>query len=225
MDFEILGGQLPYVVCKMKAGDKMVSESGGLHWKTPGVGMETTMKGGLLGGLTRSLQGESAFLNIFTSSKENDEIAFSSSFPGQIVHFKLEPGQFIIAQKGAFLAGSDSVKLSMHFKKKIWAGLFGGEGFILNKIEGPGDVFLEIDGALAEKNLAPGETLLVDTGHVGIFESTIQFDVEVMKGFKNIFFGGEGLFLAKLTGPGKVWIQSLSAGDMAKAVQPFMPQK
>lgn len=225
MEFEILGGQLPYVVCKMQAGEKMVSESGGLHWKTPGVGMETTMKGGLLGGLTRSLQGESAFLNIFTSSKENDEIAFSSSFPGQIVHFKLEAGQFIIAQKGAFLAGSESVKLSMHFKKKLGVGLFGGEGFILNKIEGPGDVFLEIDGALAERNLAAGETLLVDTGHVGLFESSVQHDVEMMKGFKNMFFGGEGLFLAKLTGPGKVWIQSLSAGDIAKSVQPFMPSK
>lgn len=225
MEFEILGGQLPYVVCKMQAGEKMVSESGGLHWKTPGVGMETSMKGGLLGGLTRSLQGESAFLNIFTSSKDNDEIAFSSSFPGQIVHFKLEAGQFIIAQKGAFLAGSESVKLSMHFKKKLGVGLFGGEGFILNKIEGPGDVFLEIDGALAERNLAAGETLLVDTGHVGLFESSVQHDVEMMKGFKNMFFGGEGLFLAKLTGPGKVWIQSLSAGDIAKSVQPFMPSK
>lgn len=225
MEFEILGGQLPYVVCKMKTGEKMVSESGGLHWKTPGVGMETSMKGGLLGGLTRSLQGESAFLNIFTSSKDNDEIAFSSSFPGQIVHFKLEAGQYIIAQKGAFLAGSDSVKLSMHFKKKLGVGLFGGEGFILNKIEGPGDVFLEIDGALAERNLAAGETLLVDTGHVGLFESSVQHDVEMMKGFKNMFFGGEGLFLAKLTGPGKVWIQSLSAGDIAKSVQPFMPSK
>lgn len=225
MEFEILGGQLPYVVCKMQAGEKMVSESGGLHWKTPGVGMETSMKGGLLGGLTRSLQGESAFLNIFTSSKDNDEIAFSSSFPGQIVHIKLEAGQYIIAQKGAFLAGSESVKLSMHFKKKLGVGLFGGEGFILNKIEGPGDVFLEIDGALAERNLAAGETLLVDTGHVGLFESSVQHDVEMMKGFKNIFFGGEGLFLAKLTGPGKVWIQSLSAGDIAKSVQPFMPSK
>lgn len=225
MEFEILGGQLPYVVCKMQAGEKMVSESGGLHWKTPGVGMETSMKGGLLGGLTRSLQGESAFLNIFTSSKDNDEIAFSSSFPGQIVHFKLEAGQYIIAQKGAFLAGSESVKLSMHFKKKLGVGLFGGEGFILNKIEGPGDVFLEIDGALAERNLAAGETLLVDTGHVGLFESSVQYDIEMMKGFKNMFFGGEGLFLAKLTGPGKVWIQSLSAGDIAKSVQPFMPSK
>ncbi len=225
MEFEILGGQLPYVVCKMKAGEKMVSESGGLHFKTPGVGMETSMKGGLLGGLTRSLQGESAFLNIFTASKDNDEIAFSSSFPGQIVHFKLEAGQHVIAQKGAFLAGSDSTKLSMHFKKKLGVGLFGGEGFILNKIEGPGDVFLEIDGALAEKNLAAGETILVDTGHVGLFEPTVQYDIEMMKGFKNIFFGGEGLFLAKLTGPGKVWIQSLSSSDMAKAVQPFMPSK
>ncbi len=225
MEFEILGGQLPYVVCKMKAGEKMVSESGGLHFKTPGVGMETSMKGGLLGGLTRSLQGESAFLNIFTASKDNDEIAFSSSFPGQIVHFKLEAGQHVIAQKGAFLAGSDSTKLSMHFKKKLGVGLFGGEGFILNKIEGPGDVFLEIDGALAEKNLAAGETILVDTGHVGLFEPTVQYDIEMMKGFKNMFFGGEGLFLAKLTGPGKVWIQSLSSSDMAKAVQPFMPSK
>jgi uncharacterized protein (TIGR00266 family) len=225
MEFEILGGQLPYVVCKMKPGEKMVSESGGLHFKTPGVGMETSMKGGLLGGLTRSLQGESAFLNIFTASKDNDEIAFSSSFPGQIVHFKLEAGQHIIAQKGAFLAGSDSVKLSMHFKKKLGVGLFGGEGFILNKIEGPGDVFLEIDGALAERNLAAGETILVDTGHVALFEPAVQYDVEMMKGFKNIFFGGEGLFLAKLTGPGKIWIQSLSSSDMAKAVQPFMPSK
>ena len=225
MEFEILGGQLPYVVCKMKPGEKMVSESGGLHWKTPGIGMETTMKGGLLGGLTRSLQGESAFLNIFTASKDNDEIAFASSFPGQIVHFKLEAGQHIIAQKGAFLAGSESVKLSMHFKKKVWAGLFGGEGFILNKIEGPGDVFLEIDGALAEKNLGAGEVLLVDTSHIGILEPTVSFDVEMMKGFKNMFFGGEGLFLAKMTGPGKIWIQSLSSSDMAKAVQPFMPSK
>lgn len=151
MEFEILGNQLPVVVCKMKKGEKMVSESGGMSWMTTGMAMQTTMKGGLLGALTRGISGESAFVNTFESTGENDEIAFASSFPGQIVHMKLEEGQYIIAQRGAFLAGSENVKLEVYFRKKFWAGMFGGEGFVLNKISGPGDIFLEIDGSLIEK--------------------------------------------------------------------------
>jgi len=224
MEFEVLGGQLPVVVCKLKKGEKLQSESGGMAWMTPGMTMETTMKGGLLGALSRGLAGESAFVNTFESNSDNDEIAFASSFPGQIVHMKLNEGQFIIAQKGAFLVGTETIKLSMHFRKKLWAGLFGGEGFILNKISGPGDVFLEIDGALVEKNLAAGEVLKVDTGHVAILEPTVSFEVEALKGFKNIFFGGEGLFLAVLKGPGKAWIQSMTASELAKCLTPFLPK-
>lgn len=224
MEFEIMGGQLPLVVCKMKKGEKMQTESGGMQWMTPGVVMQTSMKGGLLGALTRGISGESAFVNTFESTAETDEIAFSSTFPGQIVHFKLGEGQTIIAQRGAFLAGSDTVKLEIFFRKKLWAGLFGGEGFVLNKITGPGDVFLEIDGALIEKNLAAGEVLKIDTGHCAILEPTVGFDVEMLKGFKNIFFGGEGLFLAVVKGPGKVWIQSMTASELAKALIPYIPK-
>jgi len=224
MEFEVLGGQLPLVVCKMKAGEKMMSESGGMSWMTPGIKMETTMKGGLMGGFKRSLSGESAFVNIFTAEGD-DEIAFVSSFPGQILAMKLEEGQHIIAQKGTFLAGDDEIKLEMFFKKKLMAGLFGGMGFIMNKISGPGHVFLEIDGALTVKDLAEGEVLKVDTGHVAVLEPSVTFEVERLKGFKNMFLGGEGLFLAKLTGPGKVWLRSMCAGDLAKILSPFIAKK
>ena len=225
MEFEILGNQLPVVVCKMKKGEKMVSESGGMSWMTTGMAMQTTMKGGLLGALTRGISGESAFVNTFESTGENDEIAFASSFPGQIVHMKLEEGQYIIAQRGAFLAGSENVKLEVYFRKKFWAGMFGGEGFVLNKISGPGDIFLEIDGSLIEKTLAPGEMLKIDTGYCAILEPTITFDVQMLKGFKKIFFGGDGLFLAVVTGPGKIWIQTLTVAELAKDIIPFIPTK
>ncbi|MEZ4812293.1 MAG: AIM24 family protein [Caldisericia bacterium] len=184
MEFEVLGGQLPVVVCKMTEGEKMMSESGGMSWMTPGMKMETSMKGGLMGAFKRGLAGESAFVNTFTSTENNDEIAFVSSFPGQIVHMKLEEGQHIIAQKGTFLAGSEDIKLEMFFRKKLMAGLFGGMGFIMNKISGPGDVFLEVDGAMTVKDLADGEVLMVDTGHVAILDSSVEFDVEALKGFK-----------------------------------------
>ncbi len=225
MEFEILGGQLPVVICKMKQGEKMVSESGGMSWMTPGIKMETTMKGGLMGALTRGLSGESAFLNTFECTGAQDEIAFTSSFPGQIVHMTLKEGESIIAQKGSFLAGESTVKLEMFFRKKLWAGLFGGEGFILNKITGPGQVFLEISGALILKELAPGETLKIDTGHCAILEPSVTFDVEALKGFKNIFFGGEGLFLAVVKGPGKVWIQTITIQELAQDLIPFLPKQ
>ncbi|HOO97144.1 MAG TPA: TIGR00266 family protein [Caldisericia bacterium] len=225
MEFDVLGGQLPTVVCKMKQNEKMISESGGMCWMTAGMKMETGMKGGLMGAFKRSMAGESAFVNTFTSTNPEDEIAFSSSFPGQIIHFNLAEGQHVIAQKGAFLAGSDTLSLEIHFRKKLWAGLMGGEGFILNKIQGPGDAFLEIDGALVMKELADGEVLKVDTGHVAILEPTVNFDVEMVKGFKNIFMGGEGLFLAVLRGPGKVWLQSMNVQELANQLRPFMPGK
>ncbi len=222
MEFEVLGGQLPVVVCKMNVGEKMMSESGGMSWMTPGVKMETSMKGGLMGAFKRSMSGESAFVNTFISEGDNEEVAFVSSFPGQILHVHLEEGQHIIAQKGTFLAGEDSIKLEMFFRKKLMAGLFGGMGFIMNKVEGPGDAFFEIDGALTIKNLAEGETVMVDTGHVALLEPSVNFDVQRLKGFKNMFMGGEGLFLAKLTGPGKVWLRSMCAGDLAKIMSPFI---
>lgn len=215
MKYEIKGQSLPVVICHLDSGEAMVSEGGAMGWMTGNMKMDTNMKGGLMGGLGRAFSGESVFLNTFTASGGNGHVAFPSSFPGKILDMALAPGESIIAQKGAFLAGTSEVKLEVAFKKKLGAGFFGGEGFILQKITGPGQTFLEFDGHVEEYDLASGETLLVDTGNVAMFESSVDYDIEMVKGIKNIFLGGEGLFLTKLTGPGKVYLQSMPIQNLA----------
>jgi uncharacterized protein (TIGR00266 family) len=215
MKYEIKGQSLPVVICHLDSGEAMVSEGGAMGWMTGNMKMDTNMKGGLMGGLGRAFSGESVFLNTFTATSSNGHVAFPSSFPGKILDMALAPGESIIAQKGAFLAGTSDVKLEVAFKKKLGAGFFGGEGFILQKITGPGQTFLEFDGHVEEYDLASGETLLVDTGNVAMFESSVDYDIEMVKGIKNIFLGGEGLFLTKLTGPGKVYLQSMPIQNLA----------
>jgi uncharacterized protein (TIGR00266 family) len=214
MQYEIKGQSLPVVICSLSPNEELVSESGAMGWMSDNIIMDTNMKGGLFAGLGRAMSGESIFLNTFKSTG-NGLIAFPSSFPGKIIPRQLAQGESIICQKGAFLAGTSSISLEIAFRKKLGAGFFGGEGFILQKITGPGLVFLEFDGHIEEYDLAPGQRLKVDTGNVAMFDSSVSYNIEMVKGVKNVLFGGEGLFLTNLTGPGKVSVQSMPIQNLA----------
>lgn len=221
-NFTVFGGNLPAVSIRLNPGESIYTQSGGMTWMDSGIKMETNMKGGLMKGLGRIISGESLFMATYTSQAPNQEIVIASTFPGHIVAVDVTKSP-IIAQKKAFLCAQPSVSLSAYVAKGIKAGLFGGEGFILQRLSGTGYVFFEIDGSLVEKNLAPGETIKVDTGNVAAFEESVQYQAEMVKGFKNILFGGEGLFLTTLTGPGKVWLQTMSMSEFAKGIIPYLP--
>ena len=222
MEYEIKGGSFPIVICTLQKGETMKNETGAMAYMTSNMKMETSTGGGLLKGLGRALAGDTLFLNFFTAQSDNEQIGFAACTPGKIMPIRLNGSNTIIGQKNAFLAAEDSVDVDIYFKKKLGAGLFGGEGFILQKFSGEGIVFLEIDGEIIEKDLQPGETLLLDPGHIAAMEETVDFDIERVKGAKNILFG-EGLFFSKLTGPGKVWIQTMPISKLAAAIIPFLP--
>lgn len=223
MEYEITGGAFPMVICRLKKGESMQDETGAMTYMTPGIKMETNTGGGLLKGLGRALSGDTFFLNFFTAERDDEEVAFASCYPGKILPIRLESGKSIIGQKNAFLTAERGINLEMHFRKKLGAGLFGGEGFILQKFTGNGMLFLEIDGEVIEKNLAPGERLLVDQGHVAAMDETVDFDIQRVKGVKNMLFGGEGLFFATLTGPGRVWLQTMPLSKLVDAIIPYIP--
>lgn len=224
MEYKIIGGAFPMVVCTLRKGETMQDETGAMSYMTEGIKMETSTGGGLLKGLGRALSGDTIFLNYFTAEEDDAEVAFSSCYPGKIIPIELN-GNSIIGQKNAFLTATKDVKLEMHFRKKLGAGIFGGEGFILQRFSGNGTLFLEIDGDVIEKTLAPGERLLVDQGHVAAMDDTVDFDIQRVKGVKNLLFGGEGLFFATVTGPGRVWLQTMPVSKLAEAIIPFIPTK
>ena len=224
MEYKIIGGAFPMVVCTLRKGETMQDETGAMSYMTEGIKMETSTGGGLLKGLGRALSGDTIFLNYFTAEEDNAEVAFSSCYPGKIIPIELN-GNSIIGQKNAFLTATKDVKLEMHFRKKLGAGIFGGEGFILQRFSGNGTLFLEIDGDVIEKTLAPGERLLVDQGHVAAMDDTVDFNIQRVKGVKNLLFGGEGLFFATVTGPGRVWLQTMPVSKLAEAIIPFIPTK
>ncbi|GAA0117598.1 TIGR00266 family protein [Clostridium senegalense] len=225
MNYEIKGGNMPVAICTLDQGETVVSESGAMGWMSENIVMDTNMKGGLFGGIGRALSGDSLFLNTFTCTNGQGTIAFPCSVPGKLLVKNLYQGQTLICQKGAFLAAETSVEFKIHLKKRISSGLFGGEGFILQRMTGPGIVFLEFDGHVEEMDLSPGETIKVDTGHVAAFESTVNFDIEMVKGVKNMLFGGEGLFLTTLTGPGRVYLQTMPISNLASRIYPYIPMK
>lgn len=222
MEYKVEGGPFPIVICTLQKGETMKNETGAMAFMTSGMTMETSTGGGLLKGLGRALSGDSIFLNFFTAQSDNQQIGFSARVPGKIMPIKLDGSNSIIGQKSSFLAAEESVDLDIYFKNKLGTGIFGGEGFILQKFTGNGMVFLEIDGEVIEHELQPGERLLVDPGHIAAMEDTVDFDIERVKGAKNILFG-EGLFFAKVTGPGKVWIQTMPISKLAEAIMPFIP--
>lgn len=215
MQAKILGDSLPVVTCKLSKGESLVTESGGMSWMDEGIKMTTSTNGGIMKGLGRALAGESLFMNTYTAENDDVEIAFSSSFPGKILEFDLSQGETIIAQKKAFLCAESTVDIAMHFRKKLGAGFFGGEGFIMQKITGPGKVYLEIDGEVVKKELQAGEKIKVDNGYVAAMEAGVKLDITTVPGLKNIMFGGEGLFLTTVEGPGTVWLQSMPISKLA----------
>lgn len=223
MEYEISGGSFPIVICTLQKGETMKDETGAMAFMTSDIKMDTNTGGGLLKGLGRALSGDTIFLNFFTAQSDNQKISFASCSPGKIIPVRLNGSNSIIGQKNAFLAAEDGVEIDMYFKKKLGAGLFGGEGFILQKFTGNGMLFLEIDGEVIEHDLQPGEKLLVNHGHIAAMEETIDFDIERVKGVKNMVFGGEGLFFTRITGPGKVWIQTMPISKLADAIIPYIP--
>ena len=221
MQYELQGGAFPVVVCRLNSGESMITEKGSMVWMTPNMEMTTTGGGGIGKMFSKALTGESMFQNIYTARGEG-MITFGSSFPGQILPLEVTPGKSFILQKSAFLASEAGVQLSMHVNQKLGAGFFGGEGFIMQKLTGNGIAFAEVDGELVEYTLAPGEQLVVDTGYVMGFELSVSMDIQQVKGLKNMVLGGEGLFNTVLTGPGKIWLQTMPISGVAAAIQPFL---
>ncbi|MBE6834884.1 MAG: TIGR00266 family protein [Ruminococcaceae bacterium] len=222
MKYEIQGGSFPVVVCTLEANEKMITEGGGMSWMSPNMKMETSSNGGIGKMLGRMVTKESLFQNNYTAQGGQGMIAFASSLPGEILALEIGPGKDYVCQKSAFLASTEGVTLSTFFQKKLGAGFFGGEGFIMQKIAGNGLAFVEVDGAAIRYNLQPGQQLIVDTGHVVLMSSTCSMDVQTVKGVKNVLFGGEGLFNTVVSGPGEVVIQTMPIPKLAGAIQPYI---
>jgi len=231
LKFEIKGTVHQVVELHLNEGQRVYSETGGMIWMDPNVHLDTAapdsgkgLLGSIGGALTRAVAGESLFLNYFTAQGGPARVAFSSSFPGKVLAIKLAAGQSIIAQRGAFLCAQDSCELKMEFKKKLGAGFLGGEGFILQRMTGPGTGFLEIDGEVTTMDLAAGQLVKIDSGHIAAFEESVTYDIEMLS-LKNIFLSGEGLALATLTGPGRIWLQHQTIRELAGRLIPFLPKK
>ena len=220
MQYKIEGTPLPVVICTLEPGEQMITERGSMSWMSPNMKMETTSNGGVGKALGRMFAGEALFQNRYTAEGGSGMIAFASSFPGSIVALDITPDKPVIIQKRAFLASEPGVELSVQFQKKVAAGFFGGEGFIMQKLSGRGKAFVEIDGAAIEYQLAAGEKMIVDTGYLAMMDATCDMSVETVSGAKNIFFGGEGLFNTVITGPGRIVLQTMPISGLANAVRP-----
>ena len=223
MRYRIEGETLPVVICELDAGESMITESGAMAWMSPNMKMDTTSNGGLGKAFGRMFSGENLFQNRYTAQGGAGLIAFASSFPGSIKAFEVTPAKSYIFQKKTFLAGTQGIDISIHFQKKIASGIFGGEGFILQKITGNGIAFAEFDGHVVEYDLKPGQQIVVDTGYLAAMESTCQIDIQAVPGLKNMVFGGEGIFNTVITGPGKIWLQTMPIYSVANAIRPYIP--
>lgn len=222
LKYKIEGGNLPVVICYPEAGQTICTEGGAMSWMSPNMKMDTNSGGGLKKAFGRMLAGESIFLNEYTPMGGKGLIAFSASFPGSILPFEITPGNGIIVQKRSFLAMEKGLDISMYFQKKLSKGFFGGEGFIMQKITGYGLVFLEIDGHCKEYELSAGQSIIVDTGNLAAMTESCTMDVQMVQGAKNIFLGGEGLFNTVITGPGRIWLQTMPISNLARALNPYM---
>ena len=223
MKYEVKGNELPVVICYLESGESMITERGSMSWMSPNMKMETTSNGGIGKALGRMFAGEAIFQNRYTAMGGNGMIAFASSFPGQIRPWEIRPGNEVIVQKTGFLAAEESVELSVFFQKKLGAGFFGGEGFIMQRLSGHGTAFLEFDGHVVEYDLAPGQQIVVGTGYLAAMEATCSMEVKSVPGVKNMLFGGEGIFNTLITGPGRIWLQTMPLSNVAGVLRPYMP--
>lgn len=223
MRYSIEGAPLPVVICDLEAGEKMITENGAMSWMSPNMKMETTTGGGVGKMVGRMFSGEALFLNHYTAEGGPGMIAYASSFPGTIKAVEIAPGKEIIAQKSSFLAATEGVELSIAFQKKIGSGLFGGEGFIMQRLSGNGIAFVEIDGYVKEYTLAAGQSIVIDTGYLAMMDSSCTMEIVTVKGLKNKLLGGEGFFNTVVKGPGKVYLQSMPVNQMASTLTPYLP--
>jgi uncharacterized protein (TIGR00266 family) len=222
MRYEISGTVMQTVSFELEPGEVVYSQTNSMCWMSDQIAMNTNTGGGLMAGLKRSLSGGSLFVTDFTA-RGRGHVAFAPRFPGKIMPMTLAAGQSLICRKETFLCAEKSITFAIAWQKRIGAGLFGGQGFILQQVTGPGTVFLDLSGEVIERDLARGERLLVHAGHLGAMDPTITFDIEMVPGFKNILFGGEGLFLATVTGPGHVILQSMPIVNLAEEIALHMP--
>lgn len=224
MQYKIWGGMMPALTCRLEKGESIIAQSGGMSWMTNNFTVENNVRGGLAKGLGRMLTGESLFLSTYTSNAPAQDITLASSIPGEIHAFEISANKEIIAQKGAFKCCTPGVEISAYLVNRPKTAVFGGEGFLLQRYSGQGIVFCELDGAVQEIELQPGETMVIDTGNAAAWESTITYNTQMVKGVKNMLFGGEGLFLTTLTGPGKIWLQTMSISELASRIIPYIPR-
>lgn len=223
MKYEIKGTPLPVVICDLEANEKMITERGSMSWMSPNMKMETNSNGGVGKALGRMFSGEALFQNNYTAIGGAGLIAFASSFPGAILAMDITPSQPMIVQKSAFLASEAGVELSVFFNKKIGSGLFGGEGFIMQKLSGTGTAFIEIDGFAVTYQLGAGQSMIIDTGYLAAMDSTCSMEIQTVPGIKNMVFGGEGVFNTVITGPGKIILQTMPINNVAASIRPFIP--
>lgn len=222
MEYRIEGKPLPVVICQLSAGETMITERGSMSWMSPNMKMETTSNGGLGKALGRMFAGEALFQNRYTAQGGPGMIAFASSFPGDIRAFEIGPGRELVVQKSGFLASEPTVELSVFFQRKLGAGFFGGEGFVMQRISGRGTAFLEIDGHVVEYYLQAGQSIIVDTGYLAAMEASCSMDIQSVPGVKNALFGGEGLFNTVVTGPGRIYLQTMPISQVAGQIGPFI---
>ncbi len=222
--YQIIGTTLQAVVLELEAGRTVYSEAGGMSWMSGNVQMKATTGGGLGKVLGRLLAGESLFIVDYTCESGTGLVAFANEFPGKVVPIELAAGQSLIVQRDAFMCAEKSVQMEIHFQKRLGAGLFGGEGFLLQRLTGPGLAFVEMDGEIVEYTLEQGQVLKVDPGHVAMLEPSVEFDIEMVRGIKTILFGGEGLFLGRLRGPGRIWLQTMPMTNLVQTIASRVPR-
>lgn len=222
LSYKVLGTIQQTLLVDLPAGRTVYSDAGAMSWMTATVGMNTQGQGGLGGMLKRAMSGATVFIVDFTAEGGPGQVAFSTDFPGKVLAFELSGGQGVVMHKHAFLCAEKTVSLDVFFTRKLGAGVFGGEGFVLQKLSGTGAVFAELDGDAVEYHLKPGEKMRVEPGHVAMFDESVQFDIEMIRGFTNVLMGGEGLFLATLTGPGRIWLHSLTPSKVAHRLAAYL---
>jgi uncharacterized protein (TIGR00266 family) len=225
MQYEIKGSVMPILEITMDKDEVLWTEQGGMSWMNDGIKMDTGGRGGIGGFLGRMVTGEGAWITYYIAERDNAKIVFTPELPGHVVPIELAEGQAIIAQQDAFMVATEHVRRSVHIQRRLGAGFIGGEGFILQKISGPGIAFLEIGGEVAEYTLAPNETMRVNPGYVAMYEPSVDYDIQRVRGIKNMLFGGEDLYLANLKGPGKIWLQSMPFSQFMQQVIARLPQE
>jgi len=223
LNYRILGSVMPMVEIKLQNGENLFAQTGAMQWMDEKIKMDTKMKGGVFGAIKRSVSGEDMYIVNFTALEDDAVVAFGHTYPGNIIPMDISQGT-IICQKRSFLCAHSTVNYDLYIQRKLGAGFFGGEGFVMQKLSGEGTAFIEIDGECIEKELGAGEKIKVETGSVGAFEEGVDFNVERIKGFRNMFMGGEGIFLTTLTGPGKIWLQTMPIQSLSGEISQFIPK-